>query len=127
MTIANANQQSFIRLRSKTSGEWFAHPDLRRHLVEDAREQNSNMTEIAIRILCEHFGIDYEPGGRRATARPEADVLNLNLPPEVRAALKRTYDPYTDGAREILCLHYGLEPPIRARRNDAGLAPSDVA
>lgn len=117
--------QAYVRLRSKTTGEWFAHPDLRPRLVADANERGVNMTEVAVGILCEEFGVEYEPNGRRTDPKVADDILNISsIPHEVMVQLKQRYERHLDGAREILCRHYGLKPGRPARRLDE--APSPV-
>ena len=72
--------QAFVRLKSNTSGEWLADPELRPRLVEDALEQGTNLTEIALQILSERYRVPIEANGRRTEPDPEDEVLNLRIP-----------------------------------------------
>lgn len=110
-----AYHQAYIRLRSKTTGEWFVHRELRRKLVEDAERQEKSLAEVVTRILAERFGTPYEPAGRRSNpSREDKDILNLRIPRlvwmpvEIMAA--QTGRSAEDLARELLCKHYGLTP-----------------
>lgn len=105
--------QAYIRLQSKTTSEWFVHPDLRHRLVADAEAQGSNLSEVAIKILADKYGVAYVSNGRRTAPKEDPVILNLRLPRPLYAAIARaalpTYGPkYQDAIRADLCAHYGL-------------------
>lgn len=80
--------QAFVRLRS-TNGEWFVHKSLRRKLVADAKRHQTNLTEVALSILAERYGIEYVPTGRRTTPRTgNVEFLNFGVPEELARAIK---------------------------------------
>lgn len=108
---------AFVRLRSKTTGDWFVHPDLRRRLVADARDQGTNMTEVALRILADAYGVDYAGEARKTEPRDDDDKIVLRLPVELRDAIKRAHpDHWQDGLRATLCAHYRLAVPQNPHR-----------
>lgn len=110
------HHQAFVRLKSKTTGDWFVAPELRARLVADAQEQGTNLTEVAVGILCRRYSVAYEPNGRRANPKADDGVLNLRLPVRLYRAIKASTDgPYQDAIRAALCEHYGLSVPARAR------------
>lgn len=112
-------RQAFIRLRSHTTGEWFVHPELRPRLVADADAQGSNLTQVAVRILSERYGVPYAENGRRTSPKQDDVILNLRLPAKlaakIGAAAAQRGAKYQDAIRADLCAHYGLEVPARAR------------
>jgi hypothetical protein len=112
-------KQAYVRLCSLPTGRWFAHPELRPRLVADAAAQETSMTEVAIKILCKHLGLQHVPNSRRTKAKEDETLLNLLLPGYVYRALLERYPmkQYCDAIREILCAYYGLEAggPARGR------------
>lgn len=115
MTENGGYKQAYVRLRSHTTGAWFVHPDLRPRLVADAEEQGSNLTEVALRILCDRYRVPYAVNGRRTSPKPADEILNVRLPMALYRAIKSSNDvPYQDAIRADLCAHYGLEMPSAA-------------
>lgn len=108
---------AFVRLRSKTTGEWFVHPDLRPRLVADAREQGTNMTEVAVKILCSEYGTPYAGSARKTAPRTADDKIVLRLPDDLDAAIRLRHGRHAmDGLRASLCSFYGLTVPVRGPR-----------
>lgn len=119
--VPDTHHQAFVRLRSHTTGRWFVDPELRPKLVADAEAQDSNLTEVAVKILCDRFGVPYEANGRKTAPRGSGDELNLRIPTALYRILSATYGAkYQDGIRQALCQHYGLEVP--GRRSAAAAA-----
>ena len=113
---------AFIRLRSKTTGDWFVHPDLRDRLIADAAEQDTNMSDQIIRILSERYKVPYEPGGRTTNPGDDNDVINLGSAVSHRlertikmAAARRQSGTWIDQIREDLCAYYGLAVPPKPK------------
>ena len=122
MTVASAilpgmssYRQAFIRLRSRSSGAWLVHPELKARLVADARAAETNMTEVATTILAAEYGIACTPGGYRRHPSPDGTQLNLRLPAElyrmIRLAAIAHDRRYPAEIVAVLHDHYGLEPP----------------
>lgn len=108
--MADDTHRAFVRLRSKTSGQWFVDPQLRPRLIADAEAQKTNMTEIAVLILCRHFNVPFSPTGRRSSANKDEAILNLVIPGDLYRALTARYGTrYMNGIRAVLCQHYGLK------------------
>lgn len=108
-------QQAFVRLRSKTTGEWLASEDLRPLMVADAIEQQTNLTEIALRILAERYGIKHKPNGRRTNPGTDEAVLNLRVPGKLARAIQRTAgNRWCHQIRFDLQDHYGLLDDVAA-------------
>lgn len=107
------SKQTFIRLRSKATGEWFVHPDLRTRLVEDAERLDTSLTDVVNRILAARFQVTYEPQ-TRPSKRTEGveDQLTLRLTPQIETAAKvlaaTSGAPWQDVLRRTLSDHYGL-------------------
>lgn len=113
--------QTFVRLRSPSTGEWMAHPDLREKLAEDAREQGTNLTAVVVAILARRYGINCDLSVRETTPSSSPEWLNLRLPKNLRTALELArisngQRSYQDELRGALCAHYGLRIPARQPR-----------
>jgi hypothetical protein len=107
-------EQAFIRLRSKTTGRWFVHPELRARLVAQAEAEGSNLSEVAIKILADRHGVQYASNGRRTAPKEDKDILNLRLPRPLYDAIVRAAGPrygakYQDAIRADLCAHFQLD------------------
>jgi hypothetical protein len=110
---------TFIRLRSKTTGDWLVHPKLRDHLIKDASREGTNMTDVIVRILSDRYKTPYESGGRTTNPGNSNDVINLGdaLPKRLERAIKmaaaRDSGTWIDRIRADLCEHYGLKIPVK--------------
>lgn len=114
--MSKTYHQAYIRLRSKTTREWFVHPDLRSRLVADAIEQETSIADVATRILADRFAVSYEAARRRSNpSLDDKDVLNMRVPRAVWRVIKTVANESdrddNDVARAILCSHYGLPLP----------------
>lgn len=121
---AKGTETVWLRLRSKTEPyEWLVHPDLIGKLADDAREKETNLSDVACRILCAHFSVDYTPKPKKMPATAvnlEKDVLNFGAPPALLAAVGRAYPRKAmDAIRFVLCAHYGLRIPARPKKTRA--------
>lgn len=110
--------QRFVRLRSHTTSEWLASPELRPRLVETAEAQASNLTEVVIGILARTYKVPFEPTGRRTAPADNGEELNLRLPSRLDRAIgmaaARNGRSVPDEIRAALCAHYGLALPAAA-------------
>jgi myo-inositol-1-phosphate synthase len=62
---------------------------LKRSLAREVARRRSTMNDVAVSILAERFGVDFEPSGRRGGSRPGASgAVLLRVPPQLRQALK---------------------------------------
>lgn len=112
--MAKLYHDAYVRLRSKPTGRWLVHPDLRARLVEDADEIGTSLTDVVVRILAVHYGLTHAMAkGRRKSATPDAPVLKLRIPIDVWRALgfaaKASDREENDVIREVLCSHYDLK------------------
>jgi hypothetical protein len=111
--------QRFVRLRSDTTQEWFASPDLRPRLVADAKAENTNLTEMVLQILSKRVGYTYAPNGRKTEPGGAEEVLNLSVPVELDALLTTTYPQISSASARIirvLSAYYGLAVPIKQKQ-----------
>lgn len=125
--MSKSGQQFLIRLRSKPSGAWFVHPDLREKLIADAAAQETNLTAVATGILAEIYKIVVVSNGRRTTPVADADTLKLWLPEKLiakldnAAAARRRLPGFPrswtaqDEARAALSSHYSLPLPAKVK------------
>lgn len=109
---------TFIRLRSKSTGEWLVHPDLRDKLIEEAEHEGTNMTDQIIQILADRYRVSYEPGGRKTNPGDDNGVINLGdaIPEKLEMAIKRAAvrhktGTWIDQIRRDLCEHFDLPMP----------------
>lgn len=111
--------QTFVRLRSQTTGEWFVPPELRPRLVADAEEHDSNLTELVIVILAKRFKVPFEATGRKTAPSKNGEELNLRLPMALYKAIAVAAAGQHSVQREILaalCANYSLTLPTPAKR-----------
>lgn len=123
--------QAFVRLRSRSTGEWLVPPELREKLAADARERGSNLTEVVVSILARRYNVACDPTVRGTAPSPTAEHLNLRLPMELYRELelariasgRRSYQLEFLAA---LCAHYGLRLPVRPSRRRARPGPTSA-
>ena len=111
--MANEKGQVYVRIRSKTTGEWLVHPELRGKLIETAEAKETNITDVVNEILSQAVGVAYSPARRKSKPRPDEDKLVLKMSPELVTALQIRYpgSKWQNGVRYLLCAHYGLRVP----------------
>jgi hypothetical protein len=133
--------QAFVRLKSSTTGDWIAHPELRSHLVDKAKASGTNLNQVAVAILAEHYDVSALVSRRRRNASADQTVLNLRLPNElavaikVAAAAKWPTTSWLDEIRTTLESHFGLTGPwddgdpdgSTTRPSGVGLRPNSEA
>lgn len=113
---AKGKKIAWVRLRSETTRQWFAHPDLRDRMIADAEEKGTNLTDLANRILCDRFNVAYSPNPRKSKPSSDPDILNFGISPELKRVITMNYDPWQDGVRLVLCSHYGLRVPAKVKQ-----------
>lgn len=95
-------------------------PDLKARLVADAEAQETNLSEVAVAILADSYGVAYEPKGSRSTGVKDSAEVYLRAPDALRRKLRvrsaTTGRPIRTLVLEVLAPHYGLEPPPQPRR-----------
>lgn len=117
----DAKVQRLVRLRSVTTREWYASPELRPRLVADANEQGTNLTEIVLMILAKRLGYTYAPNGRRTEPGASEEIVKLDVPLELDRLVGAAYPDVSrpKAIIRLLSAHYGLGIPVpkqRARR-----------
>lgn len=112
----------YIRLRSKTPPhEWLVHPDLMPRMIQDATERETNLSDLALQIVCARLGVAYTPVPRRSNPDPGKDEFSFGAFPALTAALARAYPKgRIDGVRQILSQHYSLPVPDRLAAKRGG-------
>ncbi len=114
---AKGTTQAFVRLRSKTTGAWLAHPDLRPRLVAEAAEKNTNLNDLILTILSAHFNVPHEPSTKSSSPKEDNDVLLFGLPPALARAVALSYPNHKmDGIRYVLCAYFGLRVPPKVKQ-----------
>lgn len=117
--MAKEYHDAYVRLRSKPTGRWLVHPDLRTKLVEDAHKAERTLTDMIVGILADRYDVEHAGRTRRARrVSDDGDVLKLRIPIDVWRAVSvhaatQDRDP-NDVIRHALCSHYGLTPPALA-------------
>ena len=62
---------------------------LKRALAREVSRRQGTMNDVAVSILAERFGVEFEPSGRRGGSAPGASgAVLLRVPPPLKAALK---------------------------------------
>lgn len=96
--------------------------DIKRALVEIARENDVSVSDVVARTLCDNYGVRFESSGRRFTDAGDSDQLVVAIPGAVHAYLWR--DAHKSGVTEssfalaIIAKRYGIDyvPVKRGRR-----------
>ena len=109
-------RQVYIRLRSKSTGAWFVHPDLRPTLIAAADEADTSLTDLVNQILARRFKVSYAPSGRRSRpSEGDEEQLTIRLSEPTRRKIMRAAidkgEAWQDVLRRALCDEYGLEMP----------------
>lgn len=113
-----------MRLRSNADDAWFVDPDLRARLIADAKEQNTNMTDVILSILHKRYDLAYAANGRATEPRADDEKIRFRVPLPLYNALVASYGvKYVDGIRALLCAHYGLRIPAKPTRTRARRRP----
>lgn len=114
---------AYIRLRSLPTGEWLVHEDLRTCLVADAEQRGTNLTEVAIDILAQRYGVAASSSSRKAAPGKDAWELVLRIPLQLKMAIgaraNKAGHSLQQEVREALCAHYGLAMPAKRSRGTA--------
>lgn len=111
----------WVTLQSKTPPhEWFVDPDLRPRMVADADAKGTNLTDLALQILCDHFKVEYAPIARKSSPNEDKRVLNFGVPRELSRAVNyaaaATDMKRMDVVRQVLSDHYGLSIPAKVKQ-----------
>lgn len=109
--------------------------DLRAKLIEDAEEQESNVTDVAVAILAERYKVAVpESRGRRTTPNPDSQSMLLRVPERLHTAIAHAaVTNKTSAAKQIiadLCSYYTLpvpDPPRRRRRRSSSSSSASAA
>jgi myo-inositol-1-phosphate synthase len=68
-------------------------PALKQALTREVRRRGSTMNDVAVELLATHFGVAFEPSGRKGGTVPGASgAVLLRVPPELKRRLKTTAD-----------------------------------
>ena len=68
-------------------------PALKQALTREVRRRSSTMNDVAVELLAAHFGVAFEPSGRKAGTVPGASgAVLLRVPPELKQRLKTAAD-----------------------------------
>ena len=109
--------QTCVPLRSRPTGEWFVHPDLRTRMLQDAQARGTSLTDLTVQILCQHFHVPYTPNVRKSSPAADKDQLMLRLPFDLESAISGAYPRrMSHGIRSALSAHYSLPLPVREKQ-----------
>lgn len=97
-----------VWLRSRTTGEWFVDPGLRDAVVADAAERGTSIYDVTAQAICEAVRVPYTPTNRPTRPEEDKEFLRIRVPKAAHVKLKRQYENYQDGIRQILSERYGL-------------------
>lgn len=88
-------------------------------MIDDARENGSNLSAVAVKILSDRFGVPYnaDAANRQSAPGADADQFNFHLPPDLERRMASVYPgaKLNDGIRYTLCAHYGLSVPTKPK------------
>jgi myo-inositol-1-phosphate synthase len=60
---------------------------LKRRLAREVARRGSTLNDVAVEILANQFGVDFEPSGRRGPVPGDTGVVLLRMPPELKRQL----------------------------------------
>jgi myo-inositol-1-phosphate synthase len=96
-------------------------PSLKRALVREVARRGSNLNDVAVDLLSERFGVDFNPSGRRRKVIPgAAGAVVLRMPPALRRELKDAAGRAGANVNELVVrtLAEALEIPPVSNRKD---------
>ncbi len=100
--------------------------EVKRALAREVGRRGGTMNDVAVSILAEHFGVGFEPSGRRGGARPGASgAVLLRIPRELKAELRREADRSASSINAIVIsvLSERLAGPLAERKEP--MAPTN--
>src|SRR5918994_2937921 len=76
---------------------------LKRALAREVSRRQGTMNDVAVSILAERFGVEFEPSGRRGGSTPGASgAVLLRVPPRLKAALKDQADSSANTTNQLV-------------------------
>jgi myo-inositol-1-phosphate synthase len=60
---------------------------LKRRLAREVARRESTLNDVAVEILADQFGVDFQPSGRRGPVPGDTGVVLLRMPPELKRQL----------------------------------------
>jgi myo-inositol-1-phosphate synthase len=60
---------------------------LKRRLAREVARRESTLNDVAVEILADEFGVDFQPSGRRGPVPGDTGVVLLRMPPELKRQL----------------------------------------
>jgi myo-inositol-1-phosphate synthase len=61
---------------------------LKRRLAREVTRRQSTLNDIAVEILAERYGVEFEPSGRRGSPPSDTGVVLLRVPPDLKLRLE---------------------------------------
>ena len=61
---------------------------LKRRLAHEVGRRDSTMNDVAVGILAQRFGVEFEPSGRRGPVPGDSGVVLLRIPAELKRAIQ---------------------------------------
>jgi myo-inositol-1-phosphate synthase len=63
---------------------------LKRRLAREVARRESTLNDVAVELLADEFGVDFQPSGRRGPVPGDTGVVLLRIPPELKRQLDAT-------------------------------------
>jgi myo-inositol-1-phosphate synthase len=60
---------------------------LKRRLAREVARRESTLNDVAVELLADEFGVDFQPSGRRGPVPGDTGVVLLRMPPQLRRQL----------------------------------------
>jgi myo-inositol-1-phosphate synthase len=60
---------------------------LKRRIAREVARRESTLNDVAVEILADEFGVDFQPSGRRGPVPGDTGVVLLRMPPELKRQL----------------------------------------
>ena len=60
---------------------------LKRRLAREVARRESTLNDVAVELLADEFGVDFQPSGRRGPVPGDTGVVLLRMPPELKRQL----------------------------------------
>ena len=60
---------------------------LKRRLAREVARRESTLNDVAVDLLADEFGVDFQPSGRRGPVPGDTGVVLLRMPPELKRQL----------------------------------------
>jgi myo-inositol-1-phosphate synthase len=91
---------------------------LKRRLAREVARRESTLNDVAVEILADEFGVDFQPSGRRGPVPGDTGVVLLRMPPELKRQLDAAARERRSSTNKVVLETLGTRLGAPIRRKD---------